>query len=89
MIREYLKQDKYITRKDYTENREDFAGAYVKDPVPGMYEWVSCFDYASLYPSLIRQFYISPENYIGIKEKTDKINNVITTITKVADQTNL
>lgn len=39
-------------------------GAYVKDPVPGMYKWVVSFDVNSLYPSLIRQCNISPESYV-------------------------
>lgn len=39
-------------------------GAYVKDPIPGMYKWVVSFDVNSLYPSLIRQCNISPETYI-------------------------
>ena len=39
-------------------------GAYVKDPIPGMYKWVVSFDVNSLYPSLIRQCNISPESYV-------------------------
>jgi len=64
-----------------SENKEDsqkegqFAGAYVKEPILGFYEGVSAFDFASLYPSIMRQFNISPDSFIGkipkheIKEK--------------------
>lgn len=38
-----------------------FEGAYVKDPIPGMYGWVVSFDFASLYPNIIRQWNMSPE----------------------------
>ena len=40
---------------------EAFEGAYVKSPLTGMHKWVASFDLASLYPSLIRQYNISPE----------------------------
>jgi DNA polymerase elongation subunit (family B) len=40
---------------------EGFAGAYVKEPVPGRYDWVYSLDLQSLYPSLIMSINISPE----------------------------
>jgi DNA polymerase elongation subunit (family B) len=36
-------------------------GAYVKAPLMGMKGWVVSFDYASLYPTIMRQWNISPE----------------------------
>ncbi len=39
------------------------AGAYVKDPRPGMYDWIVSFDLASLYPSLIMGYNISPDTF--------------------------
>ena len=38
-----------------------YAGAYVKEPKPGRYDWVVSFDLNSLYPHLIMQYNISPE----------------------------
>ena len=58
-----------------SEQREDgqkdgkYAGAFVKEPIVGFYEGVSAFDFASLYPSIMRQFNISPDAYI---EKVNK-----------------
>lgn len=40
---------------------ESFAGAYVKEPNPGLYTDIVSFDVTSLYPSLIRMLNISPE----------------------------
>lgn len=40
---------------------EQYAGAYVKEPIVGMHKWVVSFDLNSLYPHLIMQFNISPE----------------------------
>ena len=44
---------------------EGFAGAYVKPPVPGLYDWVYSLDLQSLYPSIIMSLNISPETKIG------------------------
>ena len=49
-----------------TESTKDqqYAGAYVKEPVPGIYDWVVNFDLNSLYPHLIMQYNISPETLL-------------------------
>jgi DNA polymerase elongation subunit (family B) len=44
---------------------EGFTGAYVKVPMPGMYDWVYSLDLQSLYPSIIMSLNISPETKIG------------------------
>ena len=31
-----------------------------------------CYDFASLYPTTQRQFFISPENFVGIQDQNDK-----------------
>jgi len=64
-----------LTRSAYERNqifpktkqdnvRETYEGAFVFDPIPDMYPWVASFDYASLYPSIMRQFKISIENLL-------------------------
>ena len=50
-----------IPRLNENHTQTNYAGAYVKDVIPGMYEWVVSFDLNSLYPNLIAQFNISPE----------------------------
>ena len=49
------------------QQKGEFPGAYVKTPLVGFHEWIVSFDLASLYPSLIRQFNISPETLIDEK----------------------
>lgn len=46
-------------------NDEGFSGAFVKPPMPGLYEWVYNLDLQSLYPSIIMSLNISPETKIG------------------------
>lgn len=46
--------------KESSKNAQ-FTGAYVKDPIVGMHNWIVSFDLDSLYPSLIQLFNISPE----------------------------
>lgn len=73
-----------LTRYAYTRNwvfpkagenkeRMDYEGAFVFDPLPDLYEWVASFDFASLYPSIMRQFEISIENFVT-KDKNYKPN---------------
>lgn len=46
------------------DDDEQYAGAYVKDPIVGQHDWVVSFDLSSLYPSLIIHYNISPEKMI-------------------------
>ena len=62
IIFNYLKKKNIvIPQKDRNKKDEKYAGAYVKEPKPGRYEWVVSFDLNSLYPHLIMQYNISPE----------------------------
>jgi DNA polymerase elongation subunit (family B) len=62
IIFNYLKKRNIvIPPKVRTEKNDKYAGAYVKEPVPGVYDWVVNFDLNSLYPHLIMQYNISPE----------------------------
>ena len=48
------------------------AGGWVKDPITGMNLWVVCYDFASLYPTTQRQFFIAPENFVGVQNPENK-----------------
>jgi len=50
---------------DAMGDREGFAGAYVQEPVPGLYDWVYSLDLQSLYPSIIMSLNISPETKVA------------------------
>lgn len=58
--------DKPVSSKNSSEDEDDsFTGAYVKDPIPGLYKWVYSLDLQSLYPSIIISLNISPECKVG------------------------
>jgi DNA polymerase elongation subunit (family B) len=66
IIHNYLMANKVvIPPRKFTEKSAQFSGAYVKDPIVGLHNWVTSFDINSLYPSLIVQYNISPETYAG------------------------
>ena len=54
-----------------------YAGAYVKDPIPGYYGAVACYDFSSMYPNIQIQFNISPDTYLG---KFDQVRRTGTEI---------
>jgi DNA polymerase elongation subunit (family B) len=56
---------KHQSSEDDEEDDNDFEGAFVKDPVPGLYEWTFDEDMAALYPNVMRTVNISPETKIG------------------------
>jgi DNA polymerase elongation subunit (family B) len=59
--------------KDSTN--DDYAGGYLKDPIPGLYEWVIDLDFTSLYPSIIRSLNIGIETLVGRVVNNDKYDN--------------
>ena len=56
-------------------NSDEYAGGYLKDPTPGLYEWVIDLDFTSLYPSIIRSLNIGIETLIGRIVNSGKYDN--------------
>lgn len=54
-----------------------YAGAYVKEPIPGMYEYVVSFDLNSMYPHLIMQFNLSPETLMPTKHPSVTVDKIL------------
>ena len=78
----YLKRQNIVSPNKPTTIRpalydikEEYAGGYLKDPIPGLYEWVIDLDFTSLYPSIIRSLNIGIETYIGRIVNKDKYDN--------------
>lgn len=65
MIHNYLyARNIVIPEKDTGIKDSQYVGAYVKEPIVGMHEWIVSFDLASMYPMLISQYNLSPETLI-------------------------
>lgn len=78
IIYNYLrKKNIVIPFKTDTKKDEKYAGAYVKEPVPGMYDWVVSFDLNSLYPHLIMQYNISPETLVDKKHPRVSVDKIL------------
>jgi len=78
IIYTYLKKRNIvIPQKNKSQKNEKYEGAYVKEPIPGMYDWVVSFDLNSLYPHLIMQYNISPETLVDEKHPTVSVDKIL------------
>ena len=78
MIYNYLTDRKTVVppRKGARKD-EKYAGAYVKEPKPGCYDWVVSFDLNSLYPHLIMQYNISPETLRETRHPSASVERIL------------
>ena len=51
-------------------------GGWVAAPRKGKHEWIVSFDFASLYPSIMRWNNMSPETYVTDEQLTDELKKV-------------
>ena len=73
-----LYQKNIVVPPKQTSDKDDkYAGAYVKEPVPGVYDWVCSFDLNSLYPHLIMQYNISPETLIDERHPRVSVDRIL------------
>ena len=78
IIYNYLKKrDIVIPPRKKESKSEKYAGAYVKEPIPGKYDWVVSFDLNSLYPHLIMQYNISPETLLEERHPTASVDKIL------------
>jgi len=78
IIYNYLKKrDIVIPPKERTDKDSKYAGAYVKEPIPGKYDWVVSFDLNSLYPHLIMQYNISPETLCEERHPSATVEKIL------------
>jgi DNA polymerase elongation subunit (family B) len=87
LAREFLTRNLVMAKdpKAPPSKREQFEGAYVKEPITGMHNAVAAFDFASLYPSIMRQMNVSPESFkkkvTPEKRKEEEGENSIVSVT--------
>lgn len=82
ICREFLKSGLKMAKDGNPQNvnsSETYAGAYVMPVVPGHYDLVACYDFASMYPNIQMQFNISPDSFMGnVKNESNKKDNIFT-----------
>jgi DNA polymerase elongation subunit (family B) len=62
-------REQYANQQDSDE--QGFEGAYVKEPVPGRYEWVFDLDLTSMYPNIVISLNISPETKVAVVDRIE------------------
>ena len=83
MCREFLDQGLRMMKLPWDSKSEDpdatYTGAFVKEPIPGYYRYVTCYDFKSMYPNVQIQFNISPDSYLGKIDEVKRTGNEIWT----------
>ena len=82
IIYHYLREKNIVIppKKGGLKN-DQYAGAYVKEPIVGQHDWIVSFDLNSLYPHLIMQYNISPETLVRDHSELSfgiGVNNILT-----------
>jgi len=70
IMRKLMLKNEIVPPNDI-KSAEHYPGAYVKEPVPGVYRFPVGVDLDSLYPMTIVQYNISPETFIGKEFSSD------------------
>ena len=79
IIYNYLRKKNIVVPEKETgiSKDEKYKGAYVKAPIPGIYDWVVSFDLNSLYPHLIMMYNISPETLMDTRHPSVSVDKIL------------
>ena len=87
LIYNFLKERNVVVPPAKRSNKDEkYAGAYVKEPIPGKFEWVVSFDLNSLYPHLIMQYNISPETLWESRHPSANVERLLNQTDKIDPQ---
>lgn len=70
-------KDQYVFPTRRTVKKQEYKGATVLDPKPGLYHDLGIVDYASLYPTSVMSFNLSPETFICSQEQVEGMGMTI------------
>lgn len=78
-VYKYCTDNHIVVEKDVYEckDNERYQGAYVKEPVPGLYDHVVPMDFASLYPSIIVAYNIDYNTLVIDESIPDEQCNIV------------
>jgi len=83
IIHRFLYEKKTVVLPNEAKYKAPYPGGYVKEPKPGMYDWVVSFDLNSLYPNLIVQYNMSPETLRNEPGHMSSVDHYLNTEKKV------
>jgi len=87
LIYNFLKKKGIVVPPGKRSDKDDkYAGAYVKEPIAGRYNWVVSFDLNSLYPHLIMQYNISPETLVEKRHPSATVNGLLSQKVEVPEE---
>jgi DNA polymerase elongation subunit (family B) len=78
-VYKYCYDHKFVVEQNVYEcgENERYQGAYVRDPIPGIYEYVVPYDFSSLYPSIIIAYNIDYSTFVMNEAIPDEACHVI------------
>jgi len=79
IIYNYLRRKKIVIplKEPAKEKSDKFVGAFVKEPVPGSYDYVVSMDLTSLYPHIMMGLNISPDTLVKDRFSNISIDSVL------------
>ena len=87
LIYNFLRQRNIVVPPTKRSGKDQkYAGAYVKEPIAGKYDWVVSFDLNSLYPHLIMQYNISPETLWESRHPSANVERLLNQTDKIDPQ---
>lgn len=63
-IRECMKRKIVVPTSRFSVKEEGIKGGYVRESIPGIYDYIIILDFKSLYPTIMRSFNIDPYSYV-------------------------
>jgi DNA polymerase elongation subunit (family B) len=81
ICREFLSKGLKMAKDGQPENANKsgtYTGAFVMPPIPGHYDYVACYDFASMYPNVQMQFNISPDSFLGNSNSRLRDTDILT-----------
>lgn len=72
MVLKYQEENKvFVCQENNTKENIGYEGAYVMEPITGYHKWLMTYDFSSEYPTVMRQWNMSPETFIKVDKNLD------------------
>lgn len=77
LIYNHLLKENIVLPAKQSFDKEEYVGAWVKEPKPGKYKWVVSFDFTSLYPKLMMQYNLSSDTILNRAKLKGEISSFV------------